>query len=192
VTLWLSLRHNLELRKERIRKMKKRLISLALLVAVMTTFAFGPMISVQAAPAQALAVPVTGTFTDALGGTGTFVGSLSLTRFTVVNGALTAIGTLTGTLTDSLGNVLGVTQSVSFPVSNISATCEILHLELGPLDLTLLGLNVHLDKVVLDITATQGGGLLGDLLCSLADLLGGPAPLSSVARLLNNILRILG
>jgi len=174
--------------------MKKRLISLALLVAVMTTFAFGPMISVQAAPpAPALSVPVTGTFTDALGGTGRFVGSLSLTRFTVVNGALTAIGTLTGTLTDSLGNVLGtVTQSVSFPVSNISATCDILHLELGPLDLTLLGLNVHLDKIVLDITATQGGGLLGDLLCSLADLLGGPAPLSAIARLLNNILRILG
>jgi len=49
-----------------------------------------------------------------------------------------------------------------------------------------------LDKVVLDITATQGGGLLGDLLCSLADLLGGSAPLSAVARLLNNILRILG
>jgi hypothetical protein len=174
--------------------MKKRLISIALLVAVMTTFAFGPMVSVQAAPpVPALSVPVTGTFTDAVGGTGTFVGSVSLTRFTVVNGALTAVGTLTGTLTDSLGTVLGtVTQSVSFPVSNISATCDILHLELGPLDLTLLGLNVHLDKVVLDITATQGGGLLGDLLCSLADLLGGPAPLSAIARLLNNILRILG
>jgi hypothetical protein len=173
--------------------MKKRLISIALLIAVMTTFAFGPMISVQAAPRLALALPVTGTFTDAVGGTGTFVGSLSLTRFTVVNGTLTAIGTLTGTLTDSLGNVLGtVTQSVALPVGNISATCEILHLELGPLDLTLLGLNVHLDKVVLDITATQGGGLLGDLLCSLADLLGGPAPLSAIARLLNNILRILG
>jgi len=174
--------------------MKKRLISIALLVAVMTTFAFGPMVSVLAAPpVPALSVPVTGTFTDALGGTGTFVGSLGLQRFTVVNGVLTAIGTLTGTLTDSLGNILGtVTQSIAIPVSNISATCDILHLELGPLDLTLLGLNVHLDKVVLDITATQGGGLLGDLLCSLADLLGGSAPLSAVARLLNNILRILG
>ena len=174
--------------------MKKRLLSIALLVAVITTFAFGPMTSVQAAPpVPALSVPVTGTFTDALGGTGTFVGSVALQRFTVVGGVLTAVGTLTGTLTDSLGTVLGtVTQSVSFPVSNISATCEILHLELGPLDLTLLGLNVHLDKVVLDITATPGGGLLGDLLCSLADLLGGPAPLSAVARLLNNILRILG
>jgi hypothetical protein len=144
-------------------------------------------------PIARLWITFTLPFTDALGGTGTFVGSLSLTRFTVVNGVLTAVGTLTGTLTDSLGNVLGtITQSVSFPVSNISATCEILHLELGPLDLTLLGLNVHLDKVVLDITATQGGGLLGDLLCSLADLLGGPAPLSAIARLLNNILRILG
>jgi hypothetical protein len=85
-----------------------------------------------------------------------------------------------------------VTQIVTFPVSNISATCEILDLELGPLDLNLLGLVVHLDRINLEITAQQGGGLLGDLLCSLADLLGGPAPLSAVARLLNNVLRILG
>jgi hypothetical protein len=173
-------------------EMKKRVISIALLVAVMTAFAFGPMAVVQAAPAQALSVPVTGTFTDALGGTGTFVGNLALTRFTVQNGALVAIGTLTGTLTDSVGNVLGtVTQTVTFPVT-ASATCEILHLELGPLDLNLLGLMVHLDKVVLDITAQQGGGLLGDLLCSLADLLNNNASLNAIARLLTNVLRILG
>jgi hypothetical protein len=174
--------------------MKKRLISIALLVAVMTTFAFGPAVAVQAAPpVPALSVPVTGTFTDTMGGTGTFVGSVALQSFKVVNGALVAVGTLTGTLTDSLGNVVGtVTQSITLPVSNISATCEILHLELGPLDLNLLGLMVHLDKVVLDITAQQGGGLLGDLLCSLADLLSGNATLNSIARLLNNILRILG
>jgi len=173
--------------------MKKRLISIALLVAVMSSFAFGPMVAVQAAPpVPALSVPVTGTFTDALGGVGTFAGSLSLNRFTVQNGVLTAIGTLTGTLTDSVGNVVGtVTQSVALPVS-ASATCDILHLELGPLDLTLLGLVVHLDQIVLDITAQQGGGLLGDLLCSLADLLNGNAALNSIARLLNNILRILG
>jgi hypothetical protein len=173
--------------------MKVRLMSITLLVAVMSVFAFGPMTSVRAAPAPALTVPVTGTFTDAVLGTGTFVGSFDIQRFAVQNGALVAIGTLTGTLTDSLGNVLGtITRSLTLPVGNISATCEILHLELGPLDLELLGLVVHLDRIVLDITAEQGGGLLGDLLCSLADLLGGPAPLSAVARLLNNILRILG
>jgi hypothetical protein len=62
-------------------------------------------------------------------------------------------------------------------------TCEVLHLELGPLDLNLLGLVVHLDQVVLDITAVPGGGLLGDLLCGLA---GGPL-LTNLLAILNQI-----
>jgi hypothetical protein len=50
--------------------------------------------------------------------------------------------------------------------------CPILHLELGPLDLNLLGLRVELDRVVLDITAIPGpGNLLGNLLCAIAGLL---------------------
>ena len=54
------------------------------------------------------------------------------------------------------------------------ATCPILHLELGPLDLDLLGLQVHLDRVVLDVTAVPGpGNLLGNLLCAIAGLLDG-------------------
>jgi hypothetical protein len=52
-------------------------------------------------------------------------------------------------------------------------SCRVLNLILGPLDLNLLGLMIHLDRVHLTITARQGGGILGDLLCSLA---GGPAP----------------
>jgi hypothetical protein len=51
--------------------------------------------------------------------------------------------------------------------------CSILDLVLGPLDLNLLGLLVHLDRVRLTITAIRGGGLLGDLLCGLG---GGPPP----------------
>jgi hypothetical protein len=180
------------IRKETVSEMKKRLMSIALLVAVMTAFAFGPMVSVQAqAPTPTLTVPVTGTIPD-IGGV--FTGTFDIQRFTVVNGVLSAVGTLTGTLTDALGNVIGTVTNVpiTLPVANIGATCEILDLELGPLDLELLGLMVHLDRINLEITAQQGGGLLGDLLCSVADLLGGPAPLSAVARLLNNILRILG
>ena len=52
--------------------------------------------------------------------------------------------------------------------------CSILDLVLGPLDLNLLGLLVHLDRLRLTITAVRGGGLLGDLLCGLAG--GPPAP----------------
>jgi hypothetical protein len=52
--------------------------------------------------------------------------------------------------------------------------CPILHLELGPLDLNLLGLRVELNQVVLDVTAIPGpGNLLGNLLCAVAGLLDG-------------------
>ena len=46
--------------------------------------------------------------------------------------------------------------------------CSILDLVLGPLDLNLLGLMIHLDRLRLTITAVRGGGILGDLLCGLA------------------------
>jgi len=52
--------------------------------------------------------------------------------------------------------------------------CTVLDLVLGPLDLNLLGLMVHLDRVQLRITADPNGGLLGSLLCGLA---GGPPPI---------------
>jgi hypothetical protein len=65
-----------------------------------------------------------------------------------------------------------------------------LHLTLGPLDLNLLGLQVHLNQVVLDVTAVPGAGnLLGNLLCAVANLLNNPAaPTGGLAGLLNGIL----
>jgi hypothetical protein len=52
------------------------------------------------------------------------------------------------------------------------AICTVLELTLGPLDLNLLGLIVHLEPgrlpVHLLITADSEGGILGSLLCSLA------------------------
>ena len=48
------------------------------------------------------------------------------------------------------------------------ATCPVLDLVLGPLHLDLLGLVVDLNQVHLTVTATQGGGILGNLFCSLA------------------------
>ena len=69
------------------------------------------------------------------------------------------------------------------------ATCEILHLDLGPLSLDLFGLQVDLSRIILDITAESGAGnLLGNLLCAVAGLLDNP---SGLARLLNRILELL-
>jgi hypothetical protein len=50
-----------------------------------------------------------------------------------------------------------------------SATCQVLDLIVGPLNLQLLGLVVNLNQVHLSVTATRGGGALGDLFCNLAD-----------------------
>jgi hypothetical protein len=81
------------------------------------------------------------------------------------------------------------TVSLILNAAATHATCEILHLELGPLDLNLLGLVVHLNKVVLDISAQSGpGNLLGNLLCAVANLLNTGGPLQQIVNLLNQIL----
>lgn len=77
-----------------------------------------------------------------------------------------------------------------------ATSCPILHLVLGPLDLNLLGLKVHLNRVVLDITAQSGpGNLLGNLLCAVANLLNGTNPtgldLLRLSNLLNRVIAIL-
>lgn len=78
--------------------------------------------------------------------------------------------------------------------------CNILNLVLGPLDLNVLGLEIHLDQVVLDIIAQPGAGnLLGNLLCQVAGLLDGTSlggilgdALTQIVGILNNLLEQLG
>jgi hypothetical protein len=137
---------------------------LAVVVALLASFAFAP-----ARPAAAqVNVPITGTATNALGQVVNFAGQFDVQRFAVQGGQLVAIGQLTGTLTNTVtGVVQQVSQLITLPVTGVAqATCEILDLELGPLDLDLLGLVVHLDRVNLEITAVPGAGnLLRRLTC---------------------------
>lgn len=171
--------------------------------AVAFALAAGTLLA--APPSNSVPLPVTGTFIDSLGGTGSFEGTFHLTKFAATDAGLVAKGLLTGTLTDSAGTSLGsLMKSVTIPVTNIegagisamavraTATCDILHLELGPLDLDLLGLVVHLDKIVLDIDAESGSGnLLGNLLCALTGLLDGAGALAEIVNLLNRILDVI-
>jgi hypothetical protein len=65
---------------------------------------------------------------------------------------------------------LGMTVPLaSGTIQEQQQACPILNLVLGPLDLRLLGLRVQLNRVHLTITAHQGQGVLGDLLCSLTN-----------------------
>jgi hypothetical protein len=138
--------------------------------------------------AGGVTVPVAGTTSKG----GKFIGTFNIKQFSVVNNQIVAIGTLTGTIQNAVGNVLGtVLKTISMIVNFNGASCDILHLELGPLDLDLLGLQVHLNKIVLDIDADPTGGLLGALLCAVANLLNIGGPLADIVGLLNQILGLL-
>ena len=166
-------------------KIRHSVLSLVVCLSLLT-----PVVSATASPVQGqggsgISVPVVGTVVG-----GTLNAVFTLTRFAVQNGELVAVGRLAGTITNTAtGVVTSFIRNIALAVTNIQATCEILHLELGPLDLNLLGLMVHLDRVVLDITAQSGpGNLLGNLLCAIANLLNNNGPLEGIARLLNQIL----
>jgi len=84
----------------------------------------------------------------------------------------TLLAGITNILNGTLSNLYNATLT-SIQQVGIHHTCAILHLELGPLNLTLLGMNIVLDNcangpVTVDITAITGhGNLLGNLLCEL-------------------------
>jgi len=131
-------------------------------------------------------------------GAGGFVGTLTVNSFTAAGNVLNAVVTLAGNVLNSAGSVTGTlsaTHGITIPLQ-VSGSCQILTLILGPLDLNLLGLKIHLNQIVLNITAAAGAGnLLGNLLCDVANLLNAGGPLDSLlmqlSTLLNNILAAL-
>jgi hypothetical protein len=162
-------------------------------IATMLTFALAAVGSPYAAAAaqgpttpasSILTIPVSGT------GAGNFTGSFQLKKFVVQDGQVMASGILSGTVSTATGVVGTILRTILLPVTIGETSCDILHLDLGPLSLDLLGLQIDLSRIVLDITAQAGAGnLLGNLLCAVVNLLNNPAGL---ARLLNDILAILG
>ena len=138
-------------------------------------------------------VPVTGKAHNGK----SFNGHFTVTRFITRNGKTYAQGTLTGQLGSRTVKSTQVAIPAQIPAASTStmsghaaATCPILHLTLGPLDLNLLGLTVHLNQVVLNIDAVSGpGNLLGNLLCSVANLLNTGSPLSGTLTGLLNLVQ---
>ena len=183
------------------RKLRAPLAAMVCLATV-SVWLLGP--TATGAPARTAAthasrftnVPVAGTF----GSGGTFSGVLDIKRFAASGDSVVAVGSLSGTAKNGTGTIVKsvINEPVRLPVTQAgsiaqaAATCPILHLELGPLDLNLLGLVIHLNKVVLDITAHSGpGNLLGNLLCAIAHLLDNTGA-STLANLLTAIVRALG
>jgi hypothetical protein len=102
---------------------------------------------------------------------GGVLGSLfcKLARSHVASAKTAALHALNARLHRHAIHPLGFTVPLSPKTTTSQATpCPVLNLVLGPLHLDLLGLVVDLNQVTLTITATPGGGALGDLFCSLS------------------------
>jgi hypothetical protein len=157
-----------------------------------------------------LTLPATGTF--ALGGE--FRGTISINRFERRGTQIVAIGFVAGVLSRGsnplgstvAGEVAGVSNrapalrggqviraawspgaspvTTTFLPVQAAETCPVLNLALGPHTVDLLGFQVALGAVTLDLTGVAGTPL-GDLVCAASDLLGNVAGL---VNLLNSIL----
>jgi len=157
--------------------------ALASLLLLTTAFAAPALVSAQA-KSSPLTIPITGT-----GGGAVFSGTFQLQKFATDQGQLVATGLLSGVVTTASGASTSIVRTIALPAVVGDTSCAILHLDLGPLNLDLLGLQVDLSRVVLDITAQSGAGnLLGNLLCAVTNLLNDP---SGLAKLLNSILAAL-
>ena len=140
-----------------------------------------------------------------------FTGKYGIQRFVVRGDKVYAVGTLKGRLKGrrvTRANVM-LPATLTGPTGAAAAQaaqCPVLHLVLGPVNLNLLGLRVTLgggaqanQPIVLDITAQQGGGLLGDLLCGVTNLLNQNGLLSQLtgnlqqlSATLNSLISLLG
>jgi hypothetical protein len=164
--------------------------------------------SAQQGPARlSQVVPLTGA---AKSGGKQFKGNYTIERFISKGGKLYSVGTLTG----KLGSKKVTKENVRLPatVANASApakasqvplpplpagnACSILSLDLGPINLNLLGLVVRTNQIQLRIDAVQGpGNLLGNLLCGITGILNpsgalANTPLGQLAQILNALLAL--
>jgi hypothetical protein len=107
---------------------------------------------------------------------------VNVDRFYATAAGTQASGTATATLTPIGQHPTTISKRVTLAATR-SGSCTVLHLNLEELNLNLLGLNVHLEKVVLDVTGQPHGGVLGSLFCSLAHAKVKAARVAAAARL---------
>lgn len=172
----------------RVPAMSVRMVGLflGLLAMIAVTVAFPG--SAGAQTSNTVAIPVTGKLSDG----GTFKGKVFNpdVSYHSASDSLKISGVLRGTATKDNGATETVREefTTGLKVTQGSHTraraCEILELDIGRINLDLLGLVVNIAPISIDITAVPGAGnLLGNLLCAVAGLLDPtrPSPISSTA-----------
>jgi hypothetical protein len=142
---------------------------------------------------HAITARVHGTFEDAAGGLGVVSGDMTIARFEVLNGAVTAIGRIAGAMAVSSGNVLGrVDEDLAFAVANAGSTCNQLRMDLAATDATILRMPVHFDTEVAGFDSRDGTTpKTRPVLCAAGRVLHGQPDGNAVIRALNDVVTAL-
>jgi hypothetical protein len=127
-----------------------------------------PLLAVAGALVAAAALPAPAQAQDATAPTARMTVQVDIERFRQTQRGPVAVGRARAQLRGPTGAPSTVTRRVTLAVQR-GGRCRILRLVLQELDLTLLGLNVHLDRVDLRVTGERRGGILGRLFCALAN-----------------------
>jgi hypothetical protein len=170
--------------------MKRRVLgaSLVLFLCCLLSISLPGRAAAQSEDNLLRVLPVSGT----IPGGGAFTGVVSIERLSlndaqqlVMHGRLDGVATLAGGGTRQIRDFLFTTTVLL----TSQGACDILTLDLGPINLDLLGLVIDLSPVELEINAVPGAGnLLGNLLCAVAGLLDGQSPLEALLAQLSSIL----
>jgi hypothetical protein len=175
-------------------------------VAALTVCALSLGVAGTASAAQQPATPLTKKV--AITGTKGFKGTYTIDRFTKRHGKLVAVGTLRGTMRKHGARrtvrrskvVMPAALTGAGPASSAQASqaplpplpagpsCQVLALNLGPINLNLLGLVVRTNEIQVRIDAVQGpNNLLGNLLCAVTGLLNPTGALGQLTGAINNL-----
>jgi hypothetical protein len=154
-------------------------------------------------------VPLTGKTKDGK----RFTGKYTIERFITRGNRLYSVGTVTGkvrnkrvrrknvrmpaTLANASAAAAKASQPPPLPLPPLPPgnACAILALDLGPINLPVLGLVVRTNQIQLRIDAVQGpGNLLGNLLCGITGILNpgtlASTPLGQLTQILNALLAL--
>ena len=144
-------------------------------------------------PSGSLQLPVTSA-------AGTFSGTFSINRFEVRNDAVVAVGVVRGVIAGTGSVVVGEVAapvrvgSASAPaaasnaaVAQQQATCQVLHLDIGAVNLNVQGIIVATQPISIDISGDSAAPL-GNLVCTIESTLNNVVGL---VNLLNQLLGVL-
>jgi hypothetical protein len=116
-----------------------------------------------------------------------FSGTFTLQRFVSDAGRFVALGMLTdvpgvnATSRDTL-------EMIRIPVTAVSRSCEMLRVDLGPIDLNLQGPTVHVNEFSVHVSDPSSGPL-GQSLCLVANA---PDDVTTLVPLLNHLVNLVG